>query len=324
VVGSGASNSIVGANVAPFRTSEISWHGAEALLLSNSSLDVIVLPERGAKIVSIRDASEREWLEQPLLPLTDLPSRSIQFVDGDMCGWDECAPTIVSCEVDTIKLADHGDFWSQSWTRQPDGWLSARAYEWDFELFRRITLDGPKIVLDYRINSGGQSFPFLWAAHPQFVAEDDTEVVLHKGVTELVRVLGEQVLERVAVDDVRHLADIRKNSSAKYYVDPDVEIRNVGIKHGDGSQLSMSWTDGLPYLGLWFDRSTYSRNDVIALEPTTGFFDSCEVARRLGRVPIIEPSSNFSWSLEMLLSMPQTSPTEQTIKANRNHRNTLK
>jgi hypothetical protein len=129
-------------------------------------------------------------------------------------------------------------------------------------------------------------------------------------------------LKKVAVDDVRHVADVRKHSFAKYYVDPDVEIRSVTLRHGDGAQLSMSWTGELPYLGLWFDRSSYSRNDVIALEPTTGLFDSCEVAQRLGRVPIIKPYSNFSWSLEMLFSMPQTSPAEQLIKVNRNHRNT--
>jgi len=51
------------------------WRGDPALVYRSGQLSVVVLPQRGGKIASIR-YRDREWLTQPqraLLPLADLP-----------------------------------------------------------------------------------------------------------------------------------------------------------------------------------------------------------------------------------------------------------
>ncbi len=58
----------------------------------------------------------------------------------------------------------------------------------------------------------------------------------------------------------------------------------------------------LPYLGIWFDRGAYSREPVIALEPSTGYYDSLATAVELGRVPRLEVGVPFEWYVDLAVS----------------------
>ncbi|QNA91618.1 hypothetical protein [Microbacterium sp. Se63.02b] len=46
------------------RREEIAWRGLRALRYAAGGAEVVVVPERGGKIASIRDDSGREWLTQ--------------------------------------------------------------------------------------------------------------------------------------------------------------------------------------------------------------------------------------------------------------------
>lgn len=129
---------------------------------------MVVLPVRGGKIASIRHRG-REWLTQPQKPLLPLDRLPEFLVDGDMFGWDECAPTIDDCEVLGRRLPLHGDAWDQGWSDEGDGWLAVHGRSFDYRLCRRLTIRPDGFRLDYRVTAA-ERMPFLWAAHPQFAA----------------------------------------------------------------------------------------------------------------------------------------------------------
>jgi hypothetical protein len=62
----------------------------------------------------------------------------------------------------------------------------------------------------------------------------------------------------------------------------------------------MTWDDTVaPYVGLWYDRGTHSRNDIVAIEPATGYFDSCRTALHNGRVTMLMPEQQLTWWVEL-------------------------
>ena len=145
-------------------------------------------PTRG-KIASLTSPSH-EWLSQPA---GELPLRSpcgLGFVEAEMCGWDECAPTIVAGQTAAgTVLSDHGDLWDQAWhwSRTAEALTTwAHGLDWAYTLTRTIRPIEGGFRLDYEVSSNDPGpQPFLWAAHPQFLAEPDSWVEL-EGVTQLV------------------------------------------------------------------------------------------------------------------------------------------
>jgi galactose mutarotase-like enzyme len=85
----------------------------------------------------------------------------------------------------------------------------------------------------------------------------------------------------------------------KLYVDPETPIDQARLVRPDGSALALRWSDGAPYLGIWFDGGAYSAEPVIAIEPSTGYYDSLERAIRHGRVPTLQPGRPFTWWVEL-------------------------
>ena len=286
---------------------QILWNGLPARRYENSSLSVVVLPGRGAKVTSICDATGREWLEQPSLPWADFGHGSDHppsFLDGDMCGWDECAPTIAPCIVRGTALPDHGELWSQHWREDPDGWLHAQGSSWGYRFSRRVRLDGPNIHLDYRACAADVGFPLLWAAHPQFRAGPGTRVALPNYVTTLFDA-ETRPRRAVPVDQAGGIDALDAFSSRKLFAGPNPPLNAAGIVHQDGSTLSLAWTGPPNCLGIWFDRRAYARGDVIALEPATAPYDSCEDADRGGEVARLAAFAELTWSVTVSVSVPR-------------------
>ncbi len=73
--------------------------GFEVLKLENAWVSVQVVPQCGAKIISLKDRrADREWLWRPgnELKLFSNP-RGDSFARSPLTGIDECLPTIIAC-----------------------------------------------------------------------------------------------------------------------------------------------------------------------------------------------------------------------------------
>ena len=103
--------------------SQTNWRGLDAWVLENEILRTIVVPELGAKLVSLLDKrSQREWLVDPGERPFQKVAYGAPFEKQDMSGWDDMFPTISACEYPGpgekhgVALPDHGEVWSLPWT----------------------------------------------------------------------------------------------------------------------------------------------------------------------------------------------------------------
>jgi galactose mutarotase-like enzyme len=307
--------------------SEMTWHGQAALKLENATLQVVVVPEMGAKIVSLFDKRNQvEWLPSPGgRPFEPVPYGAV-FTDQDMSGWDEMFPTIVTCQYtdphsgQRISLPDHGEVWAVPWqpvvTEKTALSFSVEGRALPYKLSRTIEFQEESIFrFTYQvINQSEVPLSALWAAHPQFSIGVKARVILPPHITKVCNVLPEEFgwgqIEKninwpeTTREDGKTLrlntvGPPERNRARKFYVPPDTQAAWIAIyREPSGDWISLSWdTDEIPYLGIWMDEGYISSETVIAPEPSTGFYDSLALAIEKGRQMVIEPGQSFSWSL---------------------------
>ncbi|WP_146192463.1 hypothetical protein [Cellulomonas sp. WB94] len=160
-------------------------------VVGGTGLTALVVPGRGGKIASLRDGTGREWLAQPG-PTLPAPARGpVSFVDAEMCGWDECAPTVDADTLDGTPLADHGEAWTTPWTSRAAGAWGYDGRSLPYRFSRRIEPTGTGLDLVYTAEAtAGGPVPFQWAAHPQFVAPPGSRVVLPPQVLHVDGIYG--------------------------------------------------------------------------------------------------------------------------------------
>jgi galactose mutarotase-like enzyme len=301
------------------------WHHQPALVLENDTLSVTVVPEMGAKIVSLFDKrSQLEWLFGPgQRPFKPVPYGSV-FTDQDMSGWDEMFPTIVECTYPwaekEILLPDHGEIWTLPWQQISLGQdklsfaVEGRALNYKF--CREIEfVESASLKFTYQaLNLSTMPMHVIWAAHPQFKADLQTRIVLPPHINTVLNVLPEEYgwgapgtkfkWPKPDCEDGRSIRldtvgppDLKQ--ARKFYLLPDMEASWVGmLRETDQCWMTISWdSEDVPYFGLWVDEGYFNPEPVIAPEPSTGFYDSLAFAANQGRHMTIEPGDTASWSL---------------------------
>jgi galactose mutarotase-like enzyme len=297
------------------------WHHLPAIALESEKLRAVIVPALGAKIVSLYDkAHQREWLAPAMRPVKQT-AYGADFVSQDMSGWDEMLPTIDACDWDGAHLPDHGEVWSVPWQLESDQEalvLSVTGRVMPYRLTRSAVLLAPACLeLRYTLtNTGQKTFPFLWAAHPQFLATPHTRIFLPAEVTHVVNIIdgdsqwgeaGNTVAwpKALSADGqvwrLDHVRPVDNRTCRKFYLPPDQPVAWAALvdeKLGCRVQLSWSPVD-TPYLGVWVDEGRHNAVPVAALEPSNGYYDSLVRAVQNRRAPVLEPGQAASWALQV-------------------------
>lgn len=311
-------------NVSVYQTT---WQGLEAWTLESETLRTVVLPQLGAKLVSLLDKrSQLEWLVdsggRPLKPV----SYGASFVDQDMSGWDEMFPTIVTCEYPLpgefygAQLPDHGEAWALPWSidyaQKGTLRLCLDGKVLPYRLTRTLSYSVPdKLQLHYELENLSQELmPYIWAAHPQFACGDNAQILLPPEVTQVCNTIpadwgwGDPETrfdwpealsvtgQKVRIDRTRPPS---LQQARKFFVLPETHPAWTGlVRHPSEDWLRLDWDpEQVPYLGIWIDEGALNHTTVAALEPTTGFYDSLAVAWGKKEVTVLEPGSTRTWAL---------------------------
>lgn len=306
------------------------WHGLPAWALESDVLRVMIVPQMGAKIVSLLDRrGDFEWLPGPM------PGRPVRpvaygapFAEQDMAGWDEMFPTILACAYPGpgpqhgVPLPDHGEAWALPWavTRAAAGELSltleGRALP--YRLTRTATLgQTDTLILRYTLeNLSDDPMPYMWAAHPQFLAGADCRIVLPPALTEVVNTAGPDVgwgprearyswPEATAPDGRRVRLDAVGSPALrrgrKFFAPPAARPAWAEVRRAEsGHSLRLEWDPAeVPYLGLWVDEGLVNSEAVVAPEPTTGWYDDLALAWGKGEVTVVPARGVRHWALVM-------------------------
>ena len=163
----------------------IAWEGFDALELSNGRISVVVVPQMGGHVASLRDvAADREWLWRNPRLTPRLAPYGAWFDDWWSGGWDEIFPGGEESRLRGEKLPYMGEAWCLPWsvtatsaspteaslTVAVDGNIAAARFTRTFTLRR----GEPVLRVHYRIESlDVQPMPFTWGIHPAFAVNAD-------------------------------------------------------------------------------------------------------------------------------------------------------
>lgn len=312
---------------------ETTWRGMRALALENELLRTLVVPDMGAKLVSLLDKRNQvEWLVGPgARPFRPVPYGA-PFTEQDMSGWDEMFPTISACaypvpgELAGRTLPDHGEVWALPWavSEGQEGrlTLAVTGRALPYRLVRTLAYPAPDtLALHYRLtNTGREALAYIWAAHPQFATAPAARVRLPARVNRVWNTLPEAwgwgppeteyawpeattpQGNPVRLDEVGPPSLQR---ARKFFLPPELRIEMVTlVRQPGGAWLQMAWSPAdIPYFGLWVDEGALSPTSVVTPEPTTGFYDSLETAWQKREVTVAGPGETKSWTVTVTLGM---------------------
>jgi galactose mutarotase-like enzyme len=319
----------------------VDWQGWPAFALRDEAVEVVVVPERGAKLVSLRGLpTGRQWLWQDATRPVRPALLGDDYATHDISGFDECFPTIGACRYpgEGPQLADHGELWSRPWRVEStlESTVDAVTTAVDgvalpYTFHRTVSLPAPGTVrLDYRIrNHGRTGFAWLWSAHPLLAAEPGMRVEL-PGEPSLTKEFG--LSNRIGPDDdtglrghlSRHVwpyvrgADGRLNDLRRLdFPQPPVTDKVVArvLDEGwaalavpaSGERLTIRFDPvTLPFLGVCVNLGAWPATGEpgrwVAIEPSTGSTDRLDEAHARGECGWLEPGATRSWHLELVLS----------------------
>jgi hypothetical protein len=284
------------------------------ITLEGPGISVTLLPERGGKITSLLDtASGREWLEAPEGALSGIADATVEYDDGDMCGWDEMMPTLSACEYPGTSLAlpDHGELWSKSWDvtslNATSVTTSVRGGALPYQFERTLRVGPRSLRVDYRVSTdSGRSLQLLWAAHPLFAVSAGTRLILEASKFES------------SLNDVSVADDLAVGTSIKLFARLRAATSTAKLLDASGTFLTLTWNRGdAPHVGLWLDHMQYARHPVTGIEPTNCPFESLSEAIGANQAWTVSRSQPRRWSMEVELGSTEHTPLPDQVRQSR-------
>jgi hypothetical protein len=312
----------------------------DTLILQNDLLQVRILPEFGGKIISL--CSLRTGEEFILPPLNEYrhASPTADFSEHDGGGFDECLPSVSSCESVEGEpgVPDHGDLWRVMWhiDSQQDGLiLHADALSRPLRLTRRATLEGSSLILDYDLyNLSDKPTDWLWSAHPLLQVDAGDHVVLPDEVNQVTvgytapglfesntSIIWPNARPRSGVmTDLSKVAEKDGATAHKLFARMNKAGWGALYRHRIGQGLVIRFdTTALPYLGIWICLGAWPETEkkqyTVALEPTTSNSDSLASAQRNGTARCLGARAHCRWRLELELLGASTSINLHNFRA---------
>lgn len=274
--------------------------------LENDKLKVKVLKKFGGKVVSIvHKESGYEVLFQPTKEKYEMPKLGNSFEDYDTSGIDEMLPTIDECFYPNSyeKLNDHGDVWAQVWDyeeKEDSLVTSVRSDTLKLDLIRTISLKDEEVIFSYKLkNLTKQDHYYLWAFHG-LLNFDDSSYFEFPINSEIVNVKDSSVYDF----DYKNLGEYEDNKAYKFYFPDEIKEGKVSLIHKSKNiRIDYQYsTDINKYLGIWINKGGFKGEYNLAIEPTSGYFDSLERAFKNKKASLIKSREEKTWELRMKIT----------------------
>ena len=272
--------------------------GHEVCVLTSDCVELEVVPELGAKIISLKDLrSGREWLWHPPQGRKLFRNRhGDDFFHSPLVGIDECFPTIAPCMWQGRNLPDHGELWSLPWTVDEAAWnagiLKTTVFPKlsPFEFTRTIELHQNEVRVEYQLSNCGTAHEsFMWAIHPLLRLRSGDQLDLPGPTRTLFN--GESWVDAIA-------SAVPQNQCAKIFAAPVSDGWAAVHNPQTGDRLQIEWDpEENNTLGLWLTRGGWHGHDHFAIEPTNSDADDlCSAAAR-NKCGTIAAQGSKSWHL---------------------------
>ncbi len=283
----------------------------KAIAIETARLTLLILPQDGAKLVSLkRKADEKELLVTKSGDTYRVLTYNGSYVESECSGFDDMFPTVDPETVNGLSYPDHGECCRLPYdARIEEARLHLVA---DSKLFpityeKTIYVEGEDTVcLKYRIHNRANSpFPFLWAGHIMLAGEDGMRLrtPFPKGTpTEMMFIDPHTVkADNLPYDRlIKHEAG--KGVAYKFYYLSPMPKGEFSLSYPDGQKLLFRYdSKKLPYLGLWFNNGAFQGGYSITPEPCTAPFDATKRGAERGYKTEIPANETFSFEIKIQL-----------------------
>ena len=304
------------------------FKGVPAIVLATKKLRVAVIPGQGAHIASLYDLETgHEMLWQPGGDTYRLSRPGEPFEEGECAGIDDMFPCAAACKLAEgfyagTRLPDHGETWTLPCETAAQGEDAASFTMWGeclpYTLTKSISLQGSALRVGYRaVNTGSRAFPFLWAAHPLFRAEDYSAILAPglRGEVGLPFCFGKEK----ASGRLRYPADCWDDGTPADLTRIPPKEAGIGYKFMSGApvfqgrcllvgapgkkSLEVEFpADKVPFLGVWVDACSNGKAPayVVAPEPSTHYSVDLN-DDLLSKANVLQAGASFEWWIQYTL-----------------------
>jgi hypothetical protein len=271
------------------------------LHIESDALSVQIWPHLGGKISSIVDKADGHELMFQLeseVPQHGMYDRSYQ--DGWYAGWDECFPAVAASgyprpPYQGVSVPDHGELWGLPTlpVRSRHGIVTVwNGVRFKYRLTRVLIVVGSTLLARYTLtNLSPHEFRFVYAGHALLCMKLPIELQLPEG--EPYRhshgasgVPVDQAFEWPKLYEKNQLRDVSRPETLpgqdawKLF---GLRPSNAATIHYPTRQRSLD-IDFTPspavnnYWGIWINTGAWNRHRHLAVEPTTGRYDTIEAS----------------------------------------------
>lgn len=277
------------------------WNGFGAHILRSAALEVVVVPDLGAKVVSLKNlCTGREWMYHPDNgPSLFRNQPHDDFARSPVIGWDECLPTIAPCTWRGRALPDHGEVWNTAWRLDEAAWkrgvikTSVQLPISPFEFTRAIEIQDDTLHVNYHLlNTSKESQEFLWAMHPLLALQTGDRLMLSP---EIRQCLGQHSwLDSLDFDE-------QAASCVKAFAGPLQQGQAEIFNPVSNDSLIFNWdVADCNTLGIWLSRGGWNGHHHVALEPTNGAPDSLAVAvGKCNNCGVLDAAGEKVWRIQI-------------------------
>lgn len=302
------------------------YKNIQCVLFESENLTIVVIPEQGGKIQSIRNKkTNMEYLYQSPWKKYNEATYDSSYLKGEFSGFDEMFPTITECYYPLfpwkgIMIPDHGEVWSQPWEYELQSCsivLRIHGVRFPYTLEKKIEFVKEQIIkISYKVtNHSNYDFNYIWAAHPLFNCTETTRLILPGSIDRVINTVpGERLggfgnihswpitsSEDKRVIDLSKIGPEEWGCYEKYYAVGKVLDGWCGF-HDEmtGEFIGLSYpADKVPYLGVWVNQGGYANQYNAALEPCTGALDCIDTAIQWNQSSVLKARETSEWFLNL-------------------------
>ncbi len=306
-------------------------HALDSLCLESEQLSLSILPEVGAKILTLIDkGSGRNLLwENPRIRPQKFPIDS--NFDNYWCGgWDDAFPTADACEHSGETFPNLGELRSLHWHIEDHGadqnraWarLSAFAPISAVKAAKTVVLQANEVAMHFELEClGPLSLDYLWGTHPAFSVTRETRLLV-PAKTGIVSIASHPSLGTpgehyawpwIGGVDMSRVQGIEAGVNCGHYL-TDLEDGWFAVETaGDGIVFDFP-LENCPHLWLWLVYGGWRGYHHAIVEPWTSYPVNLAEAARQHRHRQLSPGEKFAVTIRCA---PYRAPeTAHTARAN--------
>lgn len=286
-------------------------HSLHSLRLESAQLSLSILPEVGAKILTLIDKNRGRNLlwENPRVRPQRFPIDS--NFDNYWCGgWDDAFPTADACEYKGEPFPNLGELRSLCWEVEDQGadqdraWvrLSTFAPISAAKATKTVVLQGNQVALHFELEClGPLPLDYLWGTHPAFSVTRETRLLI-PAKTGIVAISSHPSLGRPGEQyswprlgglDMSRVQGIEAGVNCGHYV-TDLEAGWFAVDSAGSGIVFDFPLEKCPHLWLWLVYGGWRGYHHAIVEPWTSYPVNLAEAARQNRHRQLLPGQKFA------------------------------